>query len=45
LAQDDLPRDPLVLKTAAKHNQAHVGVYAAVVRAGVIHRGDAVRVE
>ena len=45
LAQDDLPRDPLVLKTAAKHNQAHVGVYASVVRAGVIHRGDAVRVE
>jgi uncharacterized protein len=42
LAQDDLPRDPLVLKTAAKHNQAHVGVYASVVRNGIVHRGDAV---
>jgi uncharacterized protein len=42
LPQDDLPRDPLVLKTAAKHNQAHIGVYASVVHGGIIHRGDAV---
>jgi len=45
LAQDDLPRDPLVLKTAARHNHAHVGVYASVTKGGVIRRGDAVQVD
>ncbi|MDB5289021.1 MAG: domain containing protein [Phycisphaerales bacterium] len=45
LAQDDLPRDPLVLKTAAKHNHAHVGVYASVTKGGVIRRGDVVHVD
>ena len=42
LAQDDLPADPLVLRTAAKYNSAHVGIYASVVQAGKVHRGDAV---
>jgi uncharacterized protein YcbX len=42
LAQDDLPRDPMVLRTAAKHNGAHVGVYASVLRGGTIRRGDPV---
>jgi uncharacterized protein YcbX len=45
LAQDDLPKDPLVLKTAARHNGAHVGVYAAVVGGGVVHRNDLVVVQ
>lgn len=44
LAQDDLPRDPMILKMAARHHNAHVGVYAAVVSGGIIRRGDAVRV-
>ena len=44
LAQDDLPRDPAVLRTAAQHNQAHVGVYASVVRGGEVRRGDSVTV-
>jgi uncharacterized protein YcbX len=30
LAQGDLPKDPGMLRTAAKHNQVNVGVYAAV---------------
>jgi uncharacterized protein YcbX len=45
LAQGDLPRDPGILRTAAQHNKAHVGVYAKVERGGTIHRGDAVRIE
>jgi uncharacterized protein YcbX len=45
LAQEDLPRDPGILRTAAQHNQANVGVYAAVVRGGTIRRGDPVRLE
>jgi len=39
--QDSLPHDPLVLRAAAKHNQAHVGVYAAAMQ----NRGDAVGTE
>lgn len=39
----DLPRDPDILRTAARHNHVHVGVYAAVVRGGMIRRGDSVR--
>jgi uncharacterized protein YcbX len=45
LAQGDLPRDPGILRTAAQHNKARVGVYAKVERGGTIYRGDAVRVE
>jgi uncharacterized protein len=45
LAQGDLPRDVGVLRTAAQHNQAHVGVYASVVQGGKVRRGDAVRLE
>ena len=44
LAQGDLVRDPGILRTAAQHNHANVGVYAAVVRGGTIHRGDPVRI-
>ena len=43
LPQGDLPRDPDILRTAAKHNHVQVGVYAAVVRVGTIRRGDSVR--
>jgi hypothetical protein len=45
LAQGDLPRDPGILRTAARHNQVNVGVYAAVARGGMIRRGDPVRLE
>jgi len=43
LAQGDLAKDPGLLRTAAQYNQVNVGVYAAVVRGGVIRRGDKVR--
>ena len=43
LPQGDLPRDPGILRTAAKHHDVHVGVYASVLREGRIRRGDAVR--
>jgi uncharacterized protein len=45
LRQGDLPPDPGILRTAARHNQANVGVYASVLRAGTIRRGDPVRIE
>jgi uncharacterized protein YcbX len=45
LPQADLPADPGILRTAVKHNHAHVGVYATVVQGGTIRRGDAVRLE
>lgn len=45
LAQGDLSHDPGILRTAAQHNKANVGVYAAVARGGTIRRGDPVRIE
>lgn len=42
LAQGDLPKDSGILRTAARHNEVHVGVYAAVLRAGRVRRGDTV---
>jgi uncharacterized protein YcbX len=45
LAQGDLPKDPGILRTAAQHNGANVGVYAVVARGGRIRRGDAVVLE
>jgi uncharacterized protein YcbX len=44
LPQGDLPKDSGILRTAARYNDAHVGVYAEVVRGGTIRRGDAVTV-
>jgi uncharacterized protein len=44
LAQGDLPKDSGILRTAALHNEVHVGVYAEVRRAGRVQRGDAVTV-
>lgn len=43
LSQGDLPNDIGILRTAAQHNQAHVGVYAEVVHGGTIHHGDLLR--
>jgi len=40
LAQGDLPRDPAVLKTAAQHNDGHVGVYCSVIQGGTVRVGD-----
>jgi MOSC domain-containing protein len=42
LAQGDLPKDPGILRTAAQNSAAKVGVYADVLSAGAIHRGDPV---
>ena len=43
LAQSDLPADSRTLRTAARQNKAHVGVYASVMQEGLIRRGDAIR--
>jgi|FLYL01.1.fsa_nt_gi uncharacterized protein YcbX len=40
LAQDDLPDDPGVLRTAAAVNKANVGIYGLVERPGYIRVGD-----
>jgi uncharacterized protein YcbX len=45
LPQSDLPRDPGILRTAAQHNRANVGVYASVLQGGKVRRGDAVKLE
>jgi hypothetical protein len=45
LPQGDLPRDPGILRTAARHNDATVGVYGEVIRPGSVRRGDAVRLD
>jgi uncharacterized protein YcbX len=42
LPQGDLPKDPGILRVAAQNNAANVGVYADVISAGAIHRGDPV---
>jgi len=43
LPQGDLPKDPGILRAAAQHNEANVGVYASVEQEGAIRRGDSVR--
>jgi MOSC domain-containing protein len=45
LAQSDLPKDAGILRAAAQHNRANVGVYASVLEGGKIRRGEPVRVE
>lgn len=45
LPQGKLPKDPGILRTAAQHNQTHVGVYANMVQGGTIRRGDRVKLE
>jgi uncharacterized protein YcbX len=53
LAQDDLPRDPSVLQTIARHNRfdipglgpsSCVGVYALVTTGGTARQGDPVQI-
>jgi uncharacterized protein YcbX len=44
LKQADLPKDPEILKTAARHNEVRVGVYASVVQTGTIRIGDTLTV-
>lgn len=44
-AQGDLPKDVSILKTAAQHNNANVGIYAMVQQPGRIRVGDSVVVE
>jgi uncharacterized protein YcbX len=45
LPQGDLPKDTGILRTAAQHNRASVGVYASVSQGGKVRRGDSVRLE
>jgi uncharacterized protein YcbX len=45
LAQSDLPKDNGILRTAAQHNRANVGVYASVLAGGRVRRGDSVTLE
>jgi uncharacterized protein len=45
LPQGDLPKDLGILRTVAKYNQVHAGVYASVYRGGTIRRGDIVQIE
>ena len=45
LPQGDLPRDAGILRTAAQHNRANVGVYASVLQGGKVRRRDSVSLE
>jgi uncharacterized protein YcbX len=45
LPQGDLPKDTGILRTAAQHNRANVGVYASALQGGTVRRGDSVRLE
>jgi len=45
LPQGDLPKDSDILRTAARYNGVHVGVYASVRDGGEVTRGDPVRLE
>lgn len=45
LPQGDLPKDSGILRTAAKHNDANVGVYADVLTEGAVRRGDLLSLE
>ncbi len=40
--QQGLPRDPAIMRVAARHHQANVGVFAAVEEKGRVHIGDPV---
>ena len=44
LPQGDLPKDSGILRTAAQHNNAQVGVYAEVIAGGPVRRGDPITV-
>jgi len=42
LAQQELPRDLSILRTAAQHHRGCLGVYATVTRSGLLRVGDTV---
>jgi uncharacterized protein YcbX len=42
LAQEELPRDPSVLRTAAQHHRGCLGVYGSVGSPGLVRVGDPV---
>jgi uncharacterized protein YcbX len=42
LPQGNLPKDVGILRVAAQHNRANVGVYASVLQGGKVRRGDSV---
>jgi uncharacterized protein len=44
LPQRDLPKDTGILRAAAEHNGANIGIYASVERIGRVRKGDLVRV-
>jgi uncharacterized protein YcbX len=44
MAQAELAADVDILRTAVKHNQGNVGIYASVLQGGTIYRGDSVQV-
>ncbi|MFV2057630.1 MAG: MOSC domain-containing protein [Thiohalomonadales bacterium] len=44
LPQGDLPKDTNILRAAAQHNEAHVGVYAEVIQGGAIACDDTVSI-
>lgn len=45
LPQAGLPRDPSILKTAAKHHQTNVGVFASIAAPGAVRVGDPVYIQ
>ncbi len=45
LAQGDLPNDPNVLRTLARQNNGNFGVYAEVVKTGLVKAGDCVVID
>lgn len=45
LPQGDLPKDTGILRAAAQHNKANVGIYTSVLEGGTVRRGDSVRLE
>jgi uncharacterized protein YcbX len=45
LPQGDLPADVGILRTAAQHNQANIGIYASVLARGTVHRGDPISLD
>jgi uncharacterized protein YcbX len=45
LPQADLPPDPGILRAAVRHSGGHVGVYASVLRGGIVRRGDLIQLE
>ena len=45
LPQGDLPKDVGILRAAAQHNQANVGIYASVMQGGKVRRGASISLE